>query len=96
MPSSKEPKEFSDEDASKTAEIAAKYGFNDISYKLYRRTRTFTAEEYTALLGTYSDHLAIEEEKRKKFFSEIEDVIRDFGGEITIYDTIDLELCRKP
>lgn len=96
MPQPQEPKEYSTENASNIAGIAQKYGFVDVSYKLYHRTRTFTSKEYTELLGTYSDHIAIEENTRNKFFSEIEGVINDFGGQITIYDTIDLQLARKP
>lgn len=46
--------------------------------------------------GTYSDHIAIEEKTRKKFFSEIKSVIDSFDGKITIYDTIELQLARKP
>jgi len=57
---------------------------------------TVTAKEYISLLGTYSDHIAIEEHTRKKFFSEIEETIHNFGGQIVIYDTIDLQLARKP
>lgn len=89
-------KEYTEQAASNRADIATKYGFVDISYKLYYRTRTFTSKEYIELLGTYSDHIAIEEKTRNKFFSEIESVIDDFGGQITIYDTIDLQLARKP
>ena len=48
------------------------------------------------LLGTYSDHIAIEETTRKKFFDEIREAIDENGGIITIYDTIDLQLARKP
>lgn len=96
MPGSRSDDEYSEDDARKRAEIALKYGFVDICYKLYYRTRTFTSKEYTSLLGTYSDHIAIEENIRNKFFSEIEKVIDDFGGLITIYDTIDLQLARKP
>ena len=31
----------------------------------------------------------------KRFFAEIEEAINSFGGEITLYDTIDLQLARK-
>ena len=62
---------------------------------MYYRTRTFSAKEYTKLLGTYSDHIAIEETIRNEFFSKIEYAINQHGGEITIYDTIDLQLARK-
>lgn len=96
MPGSLAPDEYREEDAKKRADIAQKYGFVDISYKLYHRTRTFHSKEYIALLGTYSDHIAIEENTRKKLFSEIENAIDNLGGQITIYDTIDLQLARKP
>lgn len=87
--------EFSEEQARDRAMIAEKYGFKDICYKLFFRTRTFSAKEYTTLLGTYSDHIAIEENIRKEFFSAIEKAINNHGGEITVYDTIDLQLARK-
>lgn len=96
MPNSNGGSEYDEQSAKELADIAKKYGFVDISYKLYHRTRTFSAKEYTALLGTYSDHMMIEEKTRKAFFAEIEQVINQFGGQITIYDTIDLQLARKP
>lgn len=96
MPNSFVANEYSEENAKRRAGIARKYGFVDIEYKLYKRTRTFTAQEYIRLLGTYSDHIAIETKTREKFFSEIENTIDSLGGKITIYDTIDLQLARKP
>lgn len=96
MPGSHSPDEYREEQARKRANIAEKYGFIHISYKLYQRTRSFTAKEYSLLLGTYSDHIALDENIRKEFFSEIEKAIDAFGGQITIYDTIDLQLARKP
>lgn len=44
----------------------------------------------------YSDHIAIEETIRTEFFTKMKEAINRHGGEITIYDTIDLELARKP
>ncbi len=90
------PKEYTQEQAVQRADIAAKYGFADIQYALFHRTRTFSAKEYRALLGTYSDHIAIEESIREKFFSKIEDAIFRHGDSITVFDTIDLQLARKP
>ncbi len=89
------PIEYTKQQAYDRALIAEKYGFKDIQYKLFYRTRTFSANEYKLLLGTYSDHVAIEETIRTEFFSKIEDAINRHGGEITIYDTIDLQLARK-
>lgn len=96
MPGSSIGEEYSEENAKNRAEISKKYGFIDIDYKLYHRTRTFTAKEYISLLGTYSDHIAIEEQKRAQFFGEIQNVIEKFGSKITLYDAIDLQLARKP
>lgn len=90
------PKEYDEEQAQLRAMIAEKYGFTDIRCSMFFRTRTFSAKEYTALLGTYSDHIAIEEKVRTEFFSKIEEAIDRHGGKITIHDTIDLQLARKP
>ena len=62
---------------------------------MFYRERVFTAEEYLELLGTYSDHIAIEESIRNEFFSKIGNAINEAGGTITITDTMDLELARK-
>lgn len=90
------PAEYNEEQALQIAKIAEKYGFVDINYAMFYRTRTFSANEYTALLGTYSDHIAMEERIRTEFFSKIADAINRHGGSITLYDTIDLQLARKP
>lgn len=87
--------EYTEEQAKDRAQIAGKYGFTDIRYALFYRERIFTAKEYVQLLGTYSDHIAIEETIRRKFFFKIEEAINNHGGAITIYDTIDLQLARK-
>ena len=88
--------EYTEEQAKARAMIASKYGFTDIRYALFYRERILSAKEYIELLGTYSDHIAIEEAIRRRFFSKIEEAINSHGGTITIYDTIDLQLARKP
>lgn len=90
------PREYSEADARNRARIAEKYGFTDIRWALFHRTRSFTAEEYVQLLGTYSDHIAMDEPLRNDFFAAIADAIRHHGGTFTLYDTIDLQLARKP
>ena len=69
MHTESEPKEYDESDAKKLAELAGKYGFIDIQYKMYHWTRDFTADEYMGLLRTYPDHMAIEETVRERFFS---------------------------
>ena len=87
--------EFSEEQAKERAMIAQKYGFTDIQYALFHRERIFSSKEYIELLGTYSDHIVIEEDVRKEFFAKIKEAINKHGGTITIYDTIDMQLARK-
>ena len=47
------------------------------------------------LLGTYSDHLTMEESIREKFFDKVEEMINRYGGFISLSDTIDLQLAGK-
>ena len=88
--------EYGVKQCEKMADGIKKYGFIDVNYKLYHRTRSFNAKEYVSLINTYSDHRALEENKRNEFCKEIENAIDSHGGKITIYDTIDLQLARKP
>lgn len=88
-------KEYTEDEARERALIASKYSFSDVSYSLFYRERVFSAKEYIELLGTYSDHIAIEESMRKEFFEKISNAIDKHGGTITICDTIDLQLARK-
>lgn len=95
MNANREPKEYSKEDAQSLAEIAGKYGFEDIDYKLYQLTKDFTADEYMKLLRTYPDHMSLEPMKREMLFHEIYNAINEYGGIITVYYTMDLQLARK-
>lgn len=96
MPGSPAPKEYTAEMAERRAKIADRYGFVDTQHALFHRMRTFSASEYVTLLGTYSDHIALPEATRNTFFAEVERAIDETGGEFTLYDTIDLQLARKP
>jgi len=89
------PKEFAEEDAWKVAEIAGRYGFVDLKYNLYEVTKDFTADEYMELLRTYPNHMALEPCAREKLFEGIHSAINNYGGVITVYYTMDLELARK-
>lgn len=96
MPGAKAPDAYGEAQAKARAEVAGQYGFCDIRYRLYEGQRTYTADEYAALLGTYSDHIALGEETLRRFLDAVKRVINDFGGRLTLYDTIDLQLARKP
>lgn len=81
--------------AQATAAIAARYGFVDIGCRLYHRTRTLSAAQYLDLLGTYSDYLAMPAAVRQAFAADLSAVIAAHGGEVRLYDTLDLELARR-
>ena len=67
-----------------------------VESKLYRRVRTLTTEAYIHLLNTYSDHRALDITVKERFEMEMRKAINEVGGNINIYDTIDLYLARKP
>jgi len=71
-------------------------GFVDVMLKLYHSTREFSSDDYVGLLNTYSDHLSMEKCVRLKFEADIKRAIDAFGGIVTVYDTIDLHMGRKP
>ncbi len=70
------------------------YGYGDFTLRIYQDKRTFCADEYIGLLHTYSDHMALNEEKRNIFFDKIHHVIQKYGR-IDLIDTIDLYMGRK-
>jgi len=88
--------EYSETDAQSVSNLATKYGFVDSAYKLYHRIRTFNANDYGTLISTYSDHRALGEAGLTSLVSEINEAINNHGGVINIYDTLSLNLARKP
>ncbi|MCH5257977.1 MAG: hypothetical protein J1D87_11840 [Lachnospiraceae bacterium] len=71
-------------------------GLEKVESKLYRRVRTLTTEACIHLLNTYSDHRALDITVKEQFETEMRKAINEVGGNINIYDTIDLYLARKP
>ena len=96
MPNAVLGQEYNEQMAARRSAISKEYGFIENTYKLYQRTRTLKAEDYAALIGTYSDHRALGKERLAMMQNEINDTINSFGGNINIYDTLDLQLARKP
>ena len=90
------PEGFTEADAAAIAGTAEKYGFRETGYRLYHTEKDFTADEYLALLGTYPDHVKLEEPKRSRLLDGIQSAIARNGGVITVSYTMDLELARKP
>ena len=76
------------------AELRAS-GFRNAQAKLYHRMRTLTTEQYIALLDSYSDHRALDAAMKNRFAQEMREALNCVGGEIHIYDTVDLYLAEK-
>lgn len=70
------------------------YGYTDCVCKFYRDYRTFSADAYIRLLHTYSNHMALPEDRRTRFFARIHEVIARYGS-IEIEDTIDLHMGKR-
>lgn len=56
------------------------YGFKDIKIKLYNVEKIYTADEYIALLDTYSDHRALPDDNRASLYEGIKNAIIKHGG----------------
>jgi SAM-dependent methyltransferase len=57
--------------------------FGNVTVKKYKWDQEYTTEEYTKLLGTYSDHISLEKEIREQLFEGIESHIEsEHGGRI--------------
>ncbi len=64
-------------------------------YLVYPYERVLNAEEYVRLLGTYSDHIALDSEKRESLFSSIQDLIRQNNNEILLKYEVKTYLSKK-
>jgi len=60
-----------DEVPDDVAEIEASGLFDDVHVERYVWERRYTAEEYIALLDTFSGHIAMEPDKRERLYAEI-------------------------
>lgn len=72
------------------------YGFTDLEFRLLHNERQFDAEEYIALLQTYSDHAMLPKDLKNEFEDSVKEVILAHGNELHVYDTIEFYLARKP
>jgi len=66
------------------------YGFRNLEVKLYHQTRIFCSSDYVFLLNTYSDHRSLSSSIKQLFYTDIENVIKENGNILKVYDTIDL------
>jgi ubiquinone/menaquinone biosynthesis C-methylase UbiE len=77
-------------------ESLEQYGFLDTTMKLYDATREYRADEYIALLDTYSDHRALPEDNRSALYAGVKEAIAKHGGKINLNFAFQLYMGRKP
>jgi SAM-dependent methyltransferase len=76
-------------------ESLEQYGFLDITMKLYEAARAYSADEYIALLETYSDHRALPNGNRAALYAGIKKAIMKHGGQQKLNFIFQLYMGRK-
>jgi SAM-dependent methyltransferase len=79
-----------------TTEIEASGLFHDVTATYVPWTATYTAEQYIALIDTYSDHAVRPDDQRRACYADIQAAIERRGGRIAIpYITLALFALRS-
>ena len=101
--SKERPYKKSKEDYLKASEIykgyriygLKEYGFKDITMKLYDASFTYSADDYIALLDTFSDHKTLPEENRLALYAGVKEAIVRHGGYHKVDYLFQLYMGRK-
>lgn len=74
-----------------------KYGFVDLNYRDWKKTRIYNADEYVEYLaGTQVEHITLQEPYKSNFYNGVREAVIHAGNRIILDDTIALYLTRKP
>ena len=96
MPNSAPKPDYTEVECKQRADIALKYGFTDIEYRMFSRNRIFDANDFISLQRTHGGHADMPEEQWLQFSDDIKEAINANGGKINIHDVMELQLARKP
>jgi SAM-dependent methyltransferase len=77
-------------------ESMERYGFEDVTMKLYKTSKTYGADDYLALLDTYSDHRALPDGDRAALYSDIKEAILRHDDRYELRFIFQLYMGRKP
>lgn len=72
-----------------------KYGFHEVTMKLYDASQTYSADEYIALLDTYADHRGLQDDNRAALYAGIKEAILRHGGYHNVDYVYQLYMGRK-
>lgn len=73
-----------------------RYGFNEVTMKLYDASRTYGADEYIELLDTFSDHKTLPDDLRTALYQGVKEAILRHGGQHKVDYVFQLYMGRKP
>ena len=96
MPNSALKPDYTEALCKQRADIALKYGFTDIEYRMFNRNRIFDANDFLSLQKTHGGHADMPEEQWLQFAADLIKAINDNGGKVNVYDVMELQLARKP
>lgn len=77
-------------------ESLERYGFSDVTMKLYDASRTYSVDEYLELLDTFSDHRSLPVDLRVALYDGIKEIILRHGGYYKEDYVYQLYMGRKP
>jgi SAM-dependent methyltransferase len=66
-------------------------GLNSPECRTYEWVETYSTAQYIALLGTHSDHILLEQDRRNRLFGGVATVIDEAGGSLEL--TYSTQLC---
>ena len=72
-----------------------RYGFTDVTVKLYDVTRIFCADDYINILDTMLDHRSLPDSDRIALYAGVKDAILSHGGQINMDYVFQLYMGRK-
>ncbi len=72
-----------------------RYGFSEVTMKLYDASQTYGVDEYIALLDTYSDHRSLPDDNRAALYAGIKEAILRHGGHHKVDYIFQLYMGRK-
>lgn len=72
------------------------YGFQDTTINLYSAEKSYSADEYLALLETFSDHRSLPKQDKSLLYTAIKNAIAGHGGLLKMHYVFQLYMGRKP
>jgi len=72
-----------------------RFGFSDVTMKLYDASHIYSADEYTELLDTFSDHRSLPVDLRTALYDGVRKVITRHGGYHKVDYVYQLYMGRK-